>query len=61
MVNQAAADDWILIAGKGHETWQEVAGKRLHFNDAEQALKALQLRSVNYAISADLLSANHDA
>ena len=61
VVNQAAADDWILIAGKGHETWQEVAGKRLHFNDAEQALKALQLRSVNYAISADLLSANHDA
>lgn len=43
-VNQAATDDWVLIAGKGHETWQEVAGERLHFNDAEQVLLALELR-----------------
>lgn len=66
VVNQASADDWILIAGKGHETWQEVAGKRLHFNDAEEALKALQLNSVNHSVStdtasSDLLSSSYDA
>ncbi len=40
-INQAAADDWVLIAGKGHETYQEIAGQRLHFNDVEQAQLAL--------------------
>lgn len=43
-VQQAAAEDWILIAGKGHEVWQEAAGKRVHFNDAEEALLALDAR-----------------
>ena len=45
VVNQAAAKDWVLIAGKGHETWQEVAGVRVHFNDVEEALAALALRA----------------
>lgn len=43
-VRQAAAEDWILIAGKGHEVWQEVAGGRVRFNDAEEALLALEAR-----------------
>lgn len=43
-IQQAAADDWILIAGKGHENWQEILGQRLHFNDAEQAQNALASR-----------------
>ena len=33
--------DVVLIAGKGHETYQEVAGKRSHFSDEEQARAAL--------------------
>ena len=44
-IDEAAVEDWVLVAGKGHETWQEIAGQRLHFNDAEQVLLALQLRA----------------
>jgi UDP-N-acetylmuramoyl-L-alanyl-D-glutamate--2,6-diaminopimelate ligase len=40
-VSAAAADDIVLLAGKGHENYQEVAGQRQHFSDAEQARKAL--------------------
>lgn len=40
-ITQAVAGDWVLIAGKGHETYQEIAGQRLHFNDLEQAQQAL--------------------
>lgn len=37
--------DVVLIAGKGHETYQEVAGSRLPFSDAEVARAALGLTS----------------
>ena len=42
----AAADaaDVVLIAGKGHENYQEVRGERHHFSDVEQARAALGLR-----------------
>ena len=40
----AAADDVVLIAGKGHETWQEIAGQRLPFSDVEVARRCLQQR-----------------
>ncbi len=40
-VASADAADVILIAGKGHETYQEIAGRRLHFSDEEQARAAL--------------------
>ena len=33
----------ILIAGKGHETYQEIKGKRTHFSDKEIAEKYLEL------------------
>lgn len=56
-VNQASPNDWILIAGKGHETWQETAGQRHHFNDAEEALIALQLKVVKTNNSVSLMSA----
>jgi UDP-N-acetylmuramoyl-L-alanyl-D-glutamate--2,6-diaminopimelate ligase len=39
----AQARDVILVAGKGHETYQEVAGERLPFSDVEQAARALRL------------------
>ncbi|NBC67370.1 MAG: UDP-N-acetylmuramoyl-L-alanyl-D-glutamate--2,6-diaminopimelate ligase [Bacteroidetes bacterium] len=34
----------VLIAGKGHETYQEINGDRIHFDDREIALEALQKR-----------------
>jgi len=37
----AAANDVLLIAGKGHESYQEIAGRRLPFSDLEQAHAAL--------------------
>jgi len=37
--------DVVLIAGKGHETYQEIAGKRSHFSDEEQARAALARRN----------------
>ena len=42
---QAAAQDVVLIAGKGHETTQETAGVKQPFSDVEQALAALQRRA----------------
>ncbi len=37
----AAKGDVILVAGKGHEPYQEVMGVRHHFNDREELEKAL--------------------
>lgn len=42
-IAQASAGDVVLVAGKGHESWQEIAGARLPFNDAEQVRAALSL------------------
>ncbi len=47
-IAQAVADadpaDVVLIAGKGHEDYQETAGRRLPFSDMAQALDALRRR-----------------
>jgi len=43
-VTAASATDVILIAGKGHETWQEIAGQRLPFSDVVHARAALAAR-----------------
>ena len=40
----AAPDDTVLIAGKGHEAWQEIAGARWPFDDAAAARAALAAR-----------------
>jgi UDP-N-acetylmuramoyl-L-alanyl-D-glutamate--2,6-diaminopimelate ligase len=42
---EAAARDVVLIAGKGHEPYQEVAGRRLPFSDIAVARAALDRRS----------------
>lgn len=42
-VAMAADGDVVLIAGKGHEAWQEMAGQRLPFSDVEQVRHALAL------------------
>ena len=44
-VAAAAAQDVILLAGKGHEDYQEVMGVRLPFSDAVEAAAALARRS----------------
>ena len=44
-IGDAADADVVLLAGKGHETYQEVAGVRRPFSDEAQALAALQLRT----------------
>lgn len=41
-VQNASAHDVVLIAGKGHEDYQEVAGVRHPFSDVERARQALQ-------------------
>ena len=41
-VSQAQPGDVILLAGKGHETYQEIAGVRHPFNDREVASAALE-------------------
>ena len=40
----AAPDDVVLIAGKGHETYQEIAGQRMPFDDRQWAQAALLLK-----------------
>ncbi|MDE1948978.1 MAG: UDP-N-acetylmuramoyl-L-alanyl-D-glutamate--2,6-diaminopimelate ligase, partial [Burkholderiales bacterium] len=44
-VAQAVAGDVILLAGKGHEDYQEAAGRRLPFSDVDEARKALDRRA----------------
>lgn len=43
-ISEAQRGDVVLLAGKGHEDYQEVAGRRLPFSDIEQAVIALSLR-----------------
>ncbi len=43
-LDSAGAGDVVLIAGKGHETYQEIAGRRLPFDDAVEARDALSAR-----------------
>lgn len=40
-IADASAADVVLIAGKGHEDYQEIEGRRLPFSDVEQARIAL--------------------
>ena len=42
-IREAAANDVLLIAGKGHEDYQEVAGQRLPFSDLEHVRRALAI------------------
>jgi len=43
-LDAARAGDVVVIAGKGHETYQEVAGQRFPFDDAIEARRALATR-----------------
>ncbi|MBL8326826.1 MAG: UDP-N-acetylmuramoyl-L-alanyl-D-glutamate--2,6-diaminopimelate ligase [Rubrivivax sp.] len=44
-VRDAAAGDVVLLAGKGHEDYQEIAGVRRPFSDLDEARAALQRRA----------------
>ncbi|WP_058358887.1 UDP-N-acetylmuramoyl-L-alanyl-D-glutamate--2,6-diaminopimelate ligase [Xanthomonas translucens] len=44
-VAEAGPDDIVLIAGKGHEPYQEIAGIQHPFDDTEVAAQALQART----------------
>lgn len=41
----AREGDAVLVAGKGHEDYQLVGGERRHFDDAEEARRALRLEA----------------
>ena len=43
-IRRARKDDAVLIAGKGHETYQILGEKRIHFDDREEARAALTNR-----------------
>jgi UDP-N-acetylmuramyl tripeptide synthase len=43
-IGGAAPSDVVLVAGKGHENYQEIAGQRLPFSDAATARAALDRR-----------------
>lgn len=44
-INAAGSGDVVLIAGKGHEDYQLIAGVKKHFDDREQAAAALKARA----------------
>ncbi len=46
-VDCATAGDIILIAGKGHESYQHVFDKKIAFNDVEQAQLALDAKALS--------------
>ncbi|MFS0672345.1 UDP-N-acetylmuramoyl-L-alanyl-D-glutamate--2,6-diaminopimelate ligase [Ornithinibacillus sp. 179-J 7C1 HS] len=43
-IDKAVEDDIILIAGKGHETYQQIGHTKYHFDDREVAKEALLLK-----------------
>nr|WP_131993877.1 UDP-N-acetylmuramoyl-L-alanyl-D-glutamate--2,6-diaminopimelate ligase [Dokdonella fugitiva] len=43
-IDMAGAGDVVLVAGKGHEPYQEIAGEKLPFDDATVARDALEAR-----------------
>jgi UDP-N-acetylmuramoyl-L-alanyl-D-glutamate--2,6-diaminopimelate ligase len=45
-VKLAGAGDIILIAGKGHETYQELADRKIPFDDSAVARRAIEERRV---------------
>ncbi len=45
VVGEAGANDVVLIAGKGHEDYQDVAGVKHPFSDIEHAHRALMARA----------------
>lgn len=49
IIAAAAPGDVVVLAGKGHEDYQEINGQRMHFSDLEEAEKALSVWEVAHA------------
>lgn len=47
-ISNAAAGDVVLIAGKGHEDYQEIAGRKHPYSDFDAAMSALAKLSAGY-------------
>ena len=41
-INEMEPGDVLLIAGKGHEDYQEIGGKTIHFSDNETVLETIE-------------------
>ena len=41
--NNRNKHDVILVAGKGHEKFQEIKGKKIPFNDMEELKKSINI------------------
>ncbi len=54
-VREAECGDVVLLAGKGHERWQEIGSTRLPFSDADNAQRCLEAwqRSDGRAVGTD--------
>ena len=50
-VRQASKNDVIFLAGKGHETYQEIKGVKLPFADADHVALALASRVSNMKVA----------
>jgi UDP-N-acetylmuramoyl-L-alanyl-D-glutamate--2,6-diaminopimelate ligase len=48
-IESARPEDIVLVAGKGHENYQDIGGRRTVFSDANQVRLALQKRSGSLA------------
>ena len=42
-ISRAGEDDWVLVAGKGHETTQEIEGEILPFSDRDQVADLMEV------------------
>ena len=47
IITDAGPGDIVLLAGKGHENYQIIGTEKRHFDDAEEAARALQSRAVS--------------
>ena len=50
-IGRARSGDVVLVAGKGHEKYQEIGGRVLPFDDVAVAREALALRRVKSQVS----------
>jgi UDP-N-acetylmuramoyl-L-alanyl-D-glutamate--2,6-diaminopimelate ligase len=46
-IQRAAPGDIVLIAGKGHETYQIVQDGTVHFDDREEARQAIRRKAIS--------------
>jgi UDP-N-acetylmuramoyl-L-alanyl-D-glutamate--2,6-diaminopimelate ligase len=49
-IDKAQKNDLVLLAGKGHETYQILGTRRIHFNDREIAQEALKEKGADHSL-----------